>query len=100
LATEGLVTTLLNELAAAPGEVWLVLDDYHLVDSHEITGGMAFFLDPLPPHLHVVVGTRADPDLPLSRWRNPRLGGRRRVGGAHRGMDRRAATRRPVDPGP
>ena len=26
------LTTLLNELAAAPDEVWLVLDDYHLVD--------------------------------------------------------------------
>ena len=30
---------------------------------------MAFFLDHLPPHVHVVLSTRADPDLPLSRWR-------------------------------
>ena len=30
---------------------------------------MAFFLDHLPPHVHVVITTRADPDLPLSRWR-------------------------------
>ena len=37
--TDLVLTTLLNELAAAPGEVWLVLDDYHLVDSHEVGDG-------------------------------------------------------------
>ncbi len=69
LPTERLLTTVLNELAAAPGDVWLVLDDYHLVDSSEVGAGVAFFLDHLPPHVHVVLSTRADPDLPLSRWR-------------------------------
>jgi LuxR family maltose regulon positive regulatory protein len=69
LPTELVLTTVLNELAAAPKGVWLVLDDYHLVDSHEVGEGMAFLLEHLPPHVHVVVSTRADPDLPLSRWR-------------------------------
>ena len=69
MPTELLLTTLVNELAAAPGEVWLVLDDYHLVDNHEIGDGMAFLLEHLPPHVHVVISTRADPDLPLARWR-------------------------------
>jgi LuxR family maltose regulon positive regulatory protein len=69
LPTDLVLTTLLNELAAAPGEVWLVLDDYHLVDSHDVRDGMAFLLEHLPPHAHVVLSTRADPDLPLSRWR-------------------------------
>ncbi len=69
LPTEHLITTLLNELAAAPVEVWLVLDDYHLVDSHDVSGGVAFFLEHLPSHVHVVLSTRADPELPLSRWR-------------------------------
>ena len=67
--TDLVLTTLLNELAAAPGEVWLVLDDYHLVDSTDIGHGMTFLLDHLPPHVHVVLSTRADPDLPLARWR-------------------------------
>jgi LuxR family maltose regulon positive regulatory protein len=69
LPTDLVLTTVLNELAAAPGEVWLVLDDYHLVDSHDVRDGMAFLLEHLPPHAHVVISTRADPDLPLSRWR-------------------------------
>ena len=30
---------------------------------------MAFLLEHLPPHVHVVLSTRADPDLPLARWR-------------------------------
>jgi LuxR family maltose regulon positive regulatory protein len=69
LPTGQLLTTLLNELAAAPGEVWLVLDDYHLADSRDVSDGLAFFLEHLPPNVHVVLSTRADPALPLSRWR-------------------------------
>ena len=69
LPTDTVITTLVNELAAAPGEVWLVLDDYHLVDSHDVHDGMTLLLEHLPPHVHVVLSTRADPDLPLSRWR-------------------------------
>ena len=49
---ELVLTTLLNELAAAPGEVWLVLDDYHLVDSREINEGVAFLLEHLPAQMH------------------------------------------------
>ena len=69
LPTERVLTTVVNELAAAPYEVWLVLDDYHLVDGHEVRDGMTFLLEHLPPDVHVVLSTRADPDLPLARWR-------------------------------
>jgi LuxR family maltose regulon positive regulatory protein len=67
--SEQVLTTLVNELAAIPDEVWLVLDDYHLISDHEVTRGMAFLLEHLPPTVHVVLSTRADPDLPLARWR-------------------------------
>ena len=67
--TESVLTALLNDLAAVPGEVWLVLEDYHLVDNHEIDAGVAFLLEHLPVQAHVVISTRADPDLPLARWR-------------------------------
>ena len=30
---------------------------------------MTYLLDHLPPNLHVVISTRADPDLPLARLR-------------------------------
>ena len=64
-----LITTLLNALAEATGEVWLVLDDYHLIENRDIQDGVRFLLEHLPPQLHIVMGTRADPDLPLSRLR-------------------------------
>ena len=67
--TDLLVTTLLNDLAEAPAEVWLVLDDYHLADDPDIARGMTFLVEHLPPNAHVVLSTRADPDLPLARWR-------------------------------
>src|SRR5215469_2042548 len=68
---EGLVTALVNELAADPGpdEVRLVLDDYHLVDSGPVHESVAFLLENLPPGLQVVVSGRADPPLPLARLR-------------------------------
>ena len=60
------LTTLLNELAAAPGEVWLVLDDYHLVDSHEINEGVAFLLEHLPSP--GACGASAPAPIPICRW--------------------------------
>jgi LuxR family maltose regulon positive regulatory protein len=70
-SSEGLVAALINELAAdpGPGEVLLVLDDYHLVDSGPVHESVAFLLENLPPGLRVVVSGRADPPLPLARLR-------------------------------
>jgi len=67
--TDVLIAGLLNDLAAAPREVWLILDDYHLADGTEVARGMAYLVEHLPPNAHVVLSTRADPDLPLARWR-------------------------------
>ena len=68
---DGLVTALVNELAADPGpdEVLLVLDDYHLADAEPVHESVAFLLEHLPPGLQVVVSGRADPPLPLARLR-------------------------------
>jgi LuxR family transcriptional regulator, maltose regulon positive regulatory protein len=68
---EGVVTGLINELAARPagGPTLLVLDDYHLIDAEQVQTGMQFLLDHLPPGLRVVLSTRSDPPLRLSRLR-------------------------------
>ena len=47
----------------------LVLDDYHVIDAASVHEAMTFLLDHLPPQLHVVITSRADPPLPLSRLR-------------------------------
>ena len=68
---EGLVTTLINELAAQPAEneIVLVLDDYHLIDAQQVHASLAFLLEHLPPGLHLVLASRSDPPLPLARLR-------------------------------
>ncbi|MFZ1411410.1 MAG: AAA family ATPase, partial [Micropruina sp.] len=63
------ITTLLNELAEASEDVWLVLDDYHLIENRDLQDGVRFLLEHLPPSVHALISTRMDPDLPLSRWR-------------------------------
>ncbi|TDW77439.1 LuxR C-terminal-related transcriptional regulator [Kribbella pratensis] len=66
---ETILASVLNELSVLPGEIDLVLDDYHLADSLEISRGMTYLLDHLPPQLHLLISTRADPALPLARLR-------------------------------
>jgi LuxR family transcriptional regulator, maltose regulon positive regulatory protein len=68
---DGLVTALINEMAAAPadGELLLVLDDYQLIDSAAVHASLTFLLEHLPRGLHVVLATRADPQLALARLR-------------------------------
>ena len=66
---ETVLTELLNDLGALAGDIVLVLDDYHVVDALDVQNGMAFLLDHLSPWLHVVIASRTDPALPLSRLR-------------------------------
>jgi LuxR family maltose regulon positive regulatory protein len=72
LPIETVLAPLLNALAvtsAEAREVILVLDDYHVITSGAVHAAVGFLLDHLPPRLHVVIGTREDPELPLARRR-------------------------------
>src|SRR6266566_9131417 len=66
---EIVLTVWINDLAALPHEVALVLDDYHLITAQPIHRSIAYLLDHLPPQLHLVIVTRADPPLSLARLR-------------------------------
>ena len=66
---EALLGTLIKEIGAIGHRFALVLDDYHLIDAQSVHDGIAFLLDHLPPQMHLVIATRADPPLPLSRLR-------------------------------
>ena len=63
------VRSLLNDLVSLDDDVVLVLDDYHVIERTDVHEAVTFALDHLPPRLHVVLATRADPPLPLSRLR-------------------------------
>lgn len=47
----------------------LVLDDYHFTVNPWIHSALAFLVEHLPPHLRLVISSRADPPLPLARLR-------------------------------
>jgi LuxR family maltose regulon positive regulatory protein len=66
---EAVVGTLVNELDELPGEITIILDDYHVIDSESIHGIVSFLLEHLPGSVHVVISSRVDPPLPLARLR-------------------------------
>jgi len=66
---EELISPLIGDLICVKGKVILVLDDYHVIQDLTIHEAMSFLLEHLPAQIHVVIATRQDPFLPLTRWR-------------------------------
>jgi LuxR family maltose regulon positive regulatory protein len=66
---EALLTALINDAAAISQPFILVLDDYHVITALPVHGQLGFLLDHQPPQMHLVIATREDPPLPLSRLR-------------------------------
>ncbi len=64
-----ILTNLLNEIGLVRRELILLLDDYHVISDRSIIDSMLFLIEHLPPTLHLVLATRTDPELPLSRFR-------------------------------
>ncbi len=66
---EALLAALLNDLAGIKEPCVLVLDDYHMIEAPAVDQALTYFIEHLPPHLHLVIATREDPRLPLARLR-------------------------------
>src|SRR5258706_2502875 len=66
---ETILTFLLNDVTSIAGNFVLILDDYHVIEISLINNALSFLLDHLPPQMHLVIATREDPQLPLSRLR-------------------------------
>lgn len=66
---EACLSLLINNLVEAERPLILVLDDYHLIQSQAVQEAVTFFLNHLPAQVHLVISTRADPPLPISRLR-------------------------------
>jgi LuxR family maltose regulon positive regulatory protein len=64
-----ILMALLNELVQDSVDVILILDDYHVIEDQVIHDSLLFLLDHLPMNMHLVLATRTDPALPLSRLR-------------------------------
>jgi LuxR family maltose regulon positive regulatory protein len=67
---EAVLAVLTNDLMSREGgDVVLVLDDYHTITADPIQRGMTFLLEHLPPQLHLILASRTDPPLALTRLR-------------------------------
>jgi len=66
---EALLTGFINQADLLESKAVLVLDDYHIITAPQIHETLAFFLEHLPPTLHVIMLTRSDLPLPLARLR-------------------------------
>jgi LuxR family maltose regulon positive regulatory protein len=69
IASRSVVSAAINSIAESDDEVYLFLDDYHaIVDGqcHELT---AFLLRYASSNFHLVISTRTEPPLPVSKLR-------------------------------
>ncbi|MBL7184560.1 MAG: hypothetical protein ISS50_08960 [Anaerolineae bacterium] len=77
---EPLLTGLINEIAEIPDppstgsgrRFALILDDFHVITDQQVHNAVTFLLDNLPPQMHLVLSSRADPPWPLARLRASR----------------------------
>jgi LuxR family transcriptional regulator, maltose regulon positive regulatory protein len=67
--TQAILTMLVNALGDSPDRLVLALDDYHTITLQAIHEAVAFLLERMPPHMHIIMTTRADPPLPLAQLR-------------------------------
>jgi LuxR family transcriptional regulator, maltose regulon positive regulatory protein len=66
---ESILNLLVNELAQTADPIVFVLEDYHFIQSEAVHSCLTYLLDHLPANFHLVITTRAEPPLPVSRLR-------------------------------
>jgi LuxR family transcriptional regulator, maltose regulon positive regulatory protein len=64
-----LLNLLMNDLAQVDEPIILVLEDYHLIHFETIHENITYLLEHLPANVHILLTSRAEPPLPLSRLR-------------------------------
>jgi len=64
-----LATTIIHHVDTSTDDFLLVLDDYHRIVSDDVHQIVSFLIEHMPPQMHLVITTRADPPLPLARLR-------------------------------
>ena len=66
---ETILTALINAANQSPQQISVLLDDFHLIANSAIQDGIAFLLSHMPPNMRLIISTRSDPELPLTRLR-------------------------------
>src|SRR5215467_16120431 len=67
---QSILTAFTNALLTNTWPLLLVLDDFQVITSQTVYTSLDYLIEHLPPDLlHIIVSTRTDPPLPLSRLR-------------------------------
>jgi LuxR family transcriptional regulator, maltose regulon positive regulatory protein len=66
---EHVIPALVNEIADLREPAVLAIDDYQAIDNPEIHAQLSRFVEHLPSTFQVSLTSRAEPPLPLARWR-------------------------------
>jgi LuxR family maltose regulon positive regulatory protein len=69
-SVESITSLLINEIINIKQNFLLVLDDFHLIKSNEVLKLVTYLLEHIPGNIHIIILTRSDPALPLSRLRS------------------------------
>ena len=64
-----MIPLLINDLAELDEPLVIVLDDYHVIDNRHVHGPIEGLIERLPATAQLVIATRSDPPLALSRLR-------------------------------
>ena len=63
------LSPVVNELVEIPEDILIVFDDYHNIHNQAVHDTLILLLEHAPPHVHIVIASRADPLLPIARLR-------------------------------
>src|SRR5215216_3488717 len=66
---DAVLSAFINVANDLPDHTVIVLDDVHLIENASIHEALTFLLDHVPPSFHFVLAGRAEPPLPLARYR-------------------------------
>lgn len=68
--TVSIASLMINDLLSLKKELYLVLDDFHVISHREVFEVVKYLLTHIPDHIHLIILTRSDPPLSTSRMRS------------------------------
>ena len=69
-SSESILGILINEILKINHNFLLVLDDFHLIESSDVLKIVIYLLEHIPTNIHIVILTRSDPSIAISRLRS------------------------------
>jgi LuxR family maltose regulon positive regulatory protein len=69
-SSESVASLLINEIISIDKNFLLVLDDFHLIKSSEVLRLVTYLLEHISGNIHIIILTRSDPALSVSRLRS------------------------------